>query len=114
SIANPRKSTRFRKPIETTSRKRILEKCSRKNCGNDAGFGKNPRLKRENLQQIGKKALICLGELDKMVTVEGSKNVANWLPKGEFKLIENFKHPIETVPAEELSAIINNFLSSNN
>jgi len=49
-----------------------------------------------------------------MVTVEESKNVANWLPKGEFKLIENFKHPIETVPAEELSAIINNFLSSNN
>jgi pimeloyl-ACP methyl ester carboxylesterase len=73
-------------------------------------LGKNPVLNEKSLQQIENKTLICLGGLDKMATVEDSQTVANWLPNGEFKLIENFKHPIETVPAEELATIINNFL----
>lgn len=76
-------------------------------------LGKNPPLKKENLQQINTPTLICLGELDTMSTIEESQNVASWLPNGKFKLIENFKHPIETVPAGQLASIINTFLANN-
>ena len=75
-------------------------------------LGANPVLNEENLQQIENKTLICLGSLDRMSTVEESQTVAKCLPNGEFKLIENFKHPIETVPAAELASIINNFMKN--
>ena len=83
-----------------------------KTAGMMQNLGANPVLNEENLQQIENKTLICLGGLDKMATVEESQTVANLLPNGEFKLIDNFKHPIETVPAEELSAIIKDFLKN--
>lgn len=76
-------------------------------------LGSSPTLKKESLQQIENRILICLGTLDKMSNVEESKSVANWLPNAEFKLIENFKHPIEAVPTEELASIINDFLIEN-
>ncbi len=72
-------------------------------------LGENPTLKKENLQQIKNYILICLGTHDKMVTEEESKSVADWLPHGVFKSIENFKHPIESVSIEALALIINNF-----
>ncbi len=75
------------------------------------GLGNNPPLKKVDFQQIENRTLICLGNLDKMSTVEESESVANWLPNGKFKLIENFKHPIEVVSMEELALIINDFMA---
>ncbi len=77
-------------------------------------LGNNPPLKKVNFQQIVNRTLICLGNLDKMSTVEESESVANWLPNGKFKLIENFKHPIEVVSMDELALIINDFLAKRN
>ena len=73
-------------------------------------LGDNPPLNKEEFNRISNRVLICLGELDKMSTVEESKEVAKYLTNGTFKAIENFKHPIETVPTEELAKIINVFL----
>lgn len=73
-------------------------------------LGNNPDLKEEDFEHIQNNTLICLGELDKMSTVEESQNVANWLPNGNFQLIPDFKHPIEAVSNDELASILNNFL----
>lgn len=90
--------------------KRVVEKTAKMMMH----LGKWPVLNMENLQKIVNRTLICLGNLDKMSTIEESENVANWLKNGEFKLIENFKHPIETVPLERLALIINTFLAEEN
>lgn len=72
-------------------------------------LGDNPPLKKAEFNSILNRVLICLGELDKMSTVEESKEVAKYLPNGTFKAIVNFKHPIESVPTDELAEIINVF-----
>lgn len=73
-------------------------------------LGESPNLGKRDFQNIQNKTLICLGELDKMSTIEESQNVAHWLPNGKFESISNFKHPIGAVPQDKLASIINEFL----
>lgn len=73
-------------------------------------LGDNPTLTASELKNISNHVLICLGEFDKMSTAEESKMVADWLPNGTFKLIANFKHPLESVSVDELAEIITKFL----
>lgn len=73
-------------------------------------LGNSPSLTPNDFKDIRNRILICLGALDKMSTIEESKNVADWMPNGEFKAISNFKHPIEAVPNDQLASIINEFL----
>jgi pimeloyl-ACP methyl ester carboxylesterase len=64
------------------------------------------------LQQIPNPVLLCLGELDTMVTAEETQWAAAHLPNGEYKLIPGWKHPIETVdPAALADAIRFYFLT---
>lgn len=74
-------------------------------------LGNTPNLKEKNFRSISNKSLICLGELDKMATIEESQNVASWLPNGNFQLISNFKHPLEAISFEKLALIINKHLN---
>lgn len=73
-------------------------------------LGNNPTLGEAQLNKISNRVLICLGKLDKMSTVEESVKTSEALKNGSFKAIENFKHPIETIPIDELAEIINTFL----
>lgn len=77
-------------------------------------LGENPSLKEADFHKLNISALICLGELDVMSTEIESKNVSNWLQNGQFQLIENLKHPIETVPVDKIVAIITTFLNKEN
>lgn len=55
---------------------------------------------------------ICVGSEDNMVSQQESQWAANLIPSAEYQLIEGFKHPIESVPAKELSGVImNNFIT---
>src|SRR5690606_10548061 len=73
-------------------------------------LGENPVLKENDFQKISISTLICLGELDSMSTQTESKDVSNWLQNGQFQLIDNLKHPIETAPVDEIASIVMDFL----
>ncbi|MGO3182212.1 MAG: alpha/beta fold hydrolase [Aequorivita sp.] len=73
-------------------------------------LGDSPNLNQNDFEHIKNRSLICLGELDKMSTIEESEKVANWMPNANFQSIPNFKHPIEAVSNNKLASIINNFL----
>ncbi len=73
-------------------------------------LGENSDLRKRDFEHIQNKTLICLGELDKMSTIEESQNVAHWLQNGTFQSIPNFKHPIEAISNDMLASIINEFL----
>ncbi len=53
---------------------------------------------------------IMVGEMDKMVSIEESKNVAKWIPGAEFEILKNCKHPIEQCDQELLTQKISDFL----
>lgn len=74
----------------------------------DLGNGK--RLSNDQLSQIENKILISIGSLDNMVSKEESADAADHLPNGEFKIIDQFKHPIEKVDVNQLSEIIIEFI----
>ena len=73
-------------------------------------LGAHPTLTKTEFAHISNRVLICLGEMDKMVTKEESVEVARQLQNGSFRMIDTFKHPIESVPTAELAHIINEFL----
>ncbi len=77
-------------------------------------LGENPTLTDVDFQKINTPTLVCLGELDAMSTQAESKDVSNWLQNGQFHAIENLKHPIESIPIENIVAIIINFLNKKN
>lgn len=77
-------------------------------------LGENPNLKEADFREISTSTLICLGELDSMSTQIESIDVSNWLQNGQFKAIDNLKHPIETAPIDKIADITNNFITSNN
>lgn len=77
-------------------------------------LGENPILTDVDFQKIDTPTLVCLGELDSMSTQVESKDVSNWLQKGQFHAIENLKHPIESIPGDKIVAIITNFLNIKN
>lgn len=75
-------------------------------------LGDNPPLQENDFNKIDARTLICLGELDEMSTVEESEKSTELLPNATFKLLKDFKHPIEMVPVDELATIINTFLNN--
>lgn len=69
-------------------------------------LGNKPLLAEENLKTIQQNILICLGDQDDMADRKYSEQVADWLPKGAFQLLENTPHPIEKVDLNRLSGLI--------
>lgn len=63
-----------------------------------------------DLQQIKHRILIGLGALDKMVSLEESKQAVNNLPNSQLKIIEGFQHPIEKNDIHLMSEFITDFL----
>ncbi len=73
-------------------------------------LGDNPILQEQEIGSIKNEVLIGLGDLDKMVTQEESKKVANILANGTLKIVNNCPHPIEQVNKMELAQLILNFI----
>jgi pimeloyl-ACP methyl ester carboxylesterase len=74
----------------------------------DLGEGK--RLNDDELRLIHHEVLICMGELDTMVTQEESVKTANLIPGGKFRMLEGVKHPIEKVDMHLLAKVIKDFI----
>ncbi len=69
-------------------------------------LGNNPLLNKENLNLINHPTTILLGDQDDMADREYSIQIAKWLPKGEFTLLEATPHPIEKVNLDTLASLI--------
>jgi pimeloyl-ACP methyl ester carboxylesterase len=72
------------------------------------GLGKEPLLTEEILKTIQMPSLICLGDQDDMADRNYAEQVASFLPKGKFKLLENTPHPIEKVDLKMIVSLIQN------
>jgi pimeloyl-ACP methyl ester carboxylesterase len=53
---------------------------------------------------IENEVVICIGTDDHMVSIEESESTARQLKKGKLKIIEGFKHPLETVDKRILAS----------
>lgn len=76
-------------------------------------LGSGNHLDDEIFQKIKHKVLISIGDLDKMVSIEESEQVADLLPNGSLKVIEGCEHPIEKVDMKILASIITDFIEAN-
>jgi len=74
-------------------------------------LGNGKAMKPEEFSSIGQQVLICVGEEDKMVSINESGAIANKLSHGKLKIIPGFKHPIESNDPEILADLIYSFLS---
>lgn len=70
------------------------------------GLGENPLLTQEHLRQLQIPITILLGDQDDMADRNYSRQVAGWLPQGNFQLLDSTPHPIEKVRLNELLTFI--------
>ena len=75
------------------------------------GLARGERLKIADLQRIRHDVLIGIGSLDKMVTMEESKNAAEQIPNGNCLEIEGVHHPLEKNNPEQLAKYILDFFN---
>ncbi len=70
------------------------------------GLGNQPRLSREQLQQIRVPCRIAVGSADKMVSMAETQWAAGCLPEGVFECLEGLPHPIEKMDPDRLAGWI--------
>jgi pimeloyl-ACP methyl ester carboxylesterase len=63
-----------------------------------------------DFESINHEVLVCIGTDDHMVSIEESEMTAKHLQNGHLKIIEGFKHPLETVDKKVLASICVEFL----
>ncbi len=76
------------------------------------GLGNGHAMTAEDFKCISCPVMIAVGDMDRMVTIEESQEVASQLKFGELKILEKVKHPLEGVDAELLSEIIVHFTNT--
>lgn len=74
-------------------------------------LGKNPALGKNDFSQIIIPAIIGIGELDKMVSLEESKQVAEYLENGQVLILSRTHHPFEKTDYQSLSEHLIKFFS---
>jgi pimeloyl-ACP methyl ester carboxylesterase len=67
-------------------------------------------LNEQTAQKIKGKVDVILGEFDKMVTAEESKDFVSHLEKGSFHIMPNTKHPLDKVDMIQLAELINKLM----
>jgi esterase/lipase len=74
------------------------------------GLGENPLLTAKDFQNIHTPVKLAIGNADKMVGIEETSEVANWLPNSRFLILQDVPHPIEKVPVARLAEVITAFM----
>ena len=69
-------------------------------------LGNGAALKKDDFEKIKNQILICIGSEGNMVSREESQTIVNHLQNGQLKIIEGFKHPIESVDKKKLSDLM--------
>jgi len=64
------------------------------------------KLSEDDFNQIQQKVTLGWGSEDQMVTLQESEEIAKLLPNGTLITLDGIKHPIESVPVEELMRYI--------
>jgi pimeloyl-ACP methyl ester carboxylesterase len=72
-------------------------------------LSKTKQLHAESLSKIQTKALICIGDKDKMVSLSESEQAAGNLVNATLHILPNTPHPFERVSLELLTQIISEF-----
>lgn len=75
-------------------------------------LGNDNVLNAKTFSQIKNKVLIGLADNDSMVTVEETNNAASKIVGSSRFTLVNTKHPIESVKAEELAKVIDQFINA--
>jgi len=73
------------------------------------GLGNGQAMTVDDFKCISCPVTIAIGDMDRMVTMEESREVANQLQFGKLKILENVKHPLEGVDSQLLREMIINF-----
>lgn len=74
-------------------------------------LGDGKAMTTEHFKAIDHKVLVCIGTDDHMVSIDESNTTAEVLTHGQLKIIEGFRHPIESVDIETLGAICMDFFT---
>ncbi len=74
------------------------------------GLGEKPLLTANDFQNIHTPVKLAIGNADKMVSIEETSEVANWLPNSRFLILQDVPHPIEKVPIARLVEVITAFM----
>lgn len=69
-------------------------------------LGENPLLNDESLKSIAIPVTLCLGELDKMVSVEETKWAVNGIKNAIFQILEGVQHPIQMIDPKVIIDLI--------
>ena len=77
-------------------------------------LGEGGSMTREQFNAIDNEVLICIGTEDHMVSIDESAETAGYLKSGKLKIIEGFKHPLESVDKDLLAEICIEFLHREN
>lgn len=86
--------------------KLLMEKTS----GMMLNMGENPPLTVKDFQNIHTPVKLAVGNADKMVSIEETSEVANWLPNSRFLILQNIPHPIEKASIPRLAEVITAFM----
>ena len=73
-------------------------------------MGENPPLKTEDFSRISAKVLLLLGDRDKMVTLDETRNIFQLLPSASLGILPNTPHAIEQTDAEQVVFLVKKFL----
>lgn len=74
-------------------------------------LGANPLLNHDVVQSINIPVLVGMGDRDAMVSLDETLQLYRSLPQGQLYFLPATKHPIETVDAELLAAILIRFFN---
>lgn len=77
-------------------------------------LGQNPVLTTSNLNRVTIPVLVCLGEKDKMVSLEESQKAVASLKQARLQILPDTPHPFERVNMNQLATIITQFLADSN
>lgn len=103
----------FAKALEATHAPNDWKIVMQKTAQMMSNLGNGKKLNEEDLKQINHSALIGIGRLDRMVSLEESEQAANSLPNATLRIMEDFKHPIEKVDVHQLATMISDFILEN-
>lgn len=73
-------------------------------------LGDTEAIPTEVFTSINNRTLLCVGENDKMVSIEECKKVVEKLPNGKLEILADTPHPLEKIEPERLAGIISAFI----
>jgi len=74
-------------------------------------LGNSSALDVSTFSKIENEVLISVGSADKMVSIEESEKIANAIPMARLLVLKDSQHPIESIDAKVLKAVILEFMN---